>query len=31
MRVMIRMLNATQAESGICTPMWAIGDPIDHV
>ena len=27
MRVMIRMLAATYAESVSCTPMWAIGDP----
>ena len=27
MRVMIRMLTATYAESVSCTPMWAIGEP----
>ena len=27
MRVMIRMLTATYAESVICTPMCAIGEP----
>ena len=27
MRVMMRMLTATYAESESCTPMWAMGEP----
>ena len=27
MRVMIRMLTATYAESVSCTPMWAMDEP----